>query len=124
MGEPHTGELRERLEEVLGQQLEGLLPLVEARADAAPEVVDRVVAAEQNPVVGSQSVVVELVGAVADPLSVLPSDARQSVVVERLGRERVVVDRHDVRPHSPDQRREGVGAEGDLVGSDHAGVRA
>ena len=52
VAEPDAVELRERLEEVLGQQLERLVALVELGLDLAAEVVDRVVAAEQDPVVG------------------------------------------------------------------------
>ena len=48
--------------------------LVVARADRAAVAVDRVPAAVQDPVVGGQPVVVELVAAVADALAVLPAD--------------------------------------------------
>ena len=46
-----------------------------------------------------QPVVVELVGDVADALPVAPADGRELGGAQRLGDERVVVDRHDVGPH-------------------------
>ena len=74
MGEAQALELRERVEEVLGERRERRVVLVVARADRAAEAVHRVVAAAQDPVVGGQAVVVELVAAVADALAALPAD--------------------------------------------------
>ena len=71
-------ELRERLGEVVRQQVERLGPVVERRADLLAEVVDRVVPAEQDPVVGGEPVVVELVGGVADALPVASSRSRRA----------------------------------------------
>ena len=61
-------------------------------------VVHRVVAAQEDPVVVGQPVVVELVARVADALPVLPADRRPHVVGQRSGHHHVVEDRHDVRP--------------------------
>ena len=68
MGEAEPLELREGLEEVLGEHVVGLGPLLEGRVDPAAVVVDRVVPAPQDPVVAGEPVVVELVAAVADAL--------------------------------------------------------
>ena len=78
------------------------------RAHAAAVVVDRVVAAEQDPVVAAQPEVVELVREVADALPVAPADVVELVVRERLGHEHVVVDRHGHQPVAAQQRREDV----------------
>ncbi len=68
-------ELRERLDEVLGEQAERRVALVEVAADAVAPVVDRVVAAVEDAVVGRQPEVVELVAAVGQALPVAPSRA-------------------------------------------------
>ena len=61
------------------------------RADAAAEVVDRVVPAEQDAVVARQPVVVELVGHVSDPLPARPADGGELRIRQRLGHEHIVV---------------------------------
>src|SRR2546429_81970 len=76
VGELEAGQLREGLEEVLGQPGERGRVRVARGADAAAVVVDRVVAAPQDPVVGGQPVVVELVASVGQALPVPPSAAR------------------------------------------------
>ena len=77
MAEAQSLQLREGLEELPGEQLEGRRPVVELAFEPAAEVVDGVVAAPQDPVVGRQPVVVELVAAVVDALAVAPADRRQ-----------------------------------------------
>jgi len=77
MGEAQPVELRERGEEVPGQPVEGRRPLVVARAHLPAEVVDGVVAAPHDAVVGREPVVVELVGRVADALPIGPADRGQ-----------------------------------------------
>ena len=72
--DPQARELRKRREELLRQQLERRRAQVVGRLDLPAEVVDRVVPAPEDPVVVGQPVVVELVGAVADPLPVSPAD--------------------------------------------------
>ena len=104
VGEARALELRERVEEVLGELREGRVVLVVARADRAAVAVDGVPAAEQDAAVGGEPVVVELVAAVADALAVRPAD-RVAGRVERLGDEHVVVDRHDVVARSRLQQR-------------------
>jgi hypothetical protein len=75
-------------------------------AHLAAEVVDRVVAAEQDPVVGAQTVVVELVRAVGEALAVLPADRVVLLRRQRLGHQRVVVDGHGHQPVALEQRRD------------------
>ena len=60
-----------------------------------PEVVDRVVAAPQDPVVGREPEVVELVVRVRQALAARPADRRALLRGQRLGHEHVVVDRHE-----------------------------
>jgi len=60
--------------------------------DPVAVVVDRVVAAPQDPVVRAEPVVVELVRAVADALTVAPADLGELGVGQGLGHEYVVVD--------------------------------
>ena len=116
MGEPDALELREGRRRSGPTRARTCLDAGRATARSCAEVVDGVVASEQDAVVGGQPVVVELVGAVADPLAVRPADRRELLRRERLGRERVVVDRHDERPHPSHERREGVGTQGHLGG--------
>ena len=66
--------------------------------------------------------VVELVREVAEALPSGPADRGQLVVGERLGDQDVVVDRHRHQPVAPQQRREHVGGEDDVVGRDHGPV--
>src|SRR6185437_3661395 len=56
VGEPDALELREVREEVLGEHREALVEIVVLRLDGAIEAIDRVVAAEEDPVVGGQAV--------------------------------------------------------------------
>ena len=119
MAPPHwwlnrsPSQLGEGLEELAGQQVERRRPVVELAGDPAAEVVDRVVAAPEDPVVRRQPVVVELVAAVVDALPVPPADRGQLLGRQRLGHQRVVVDRHRVPAHPLHERGERVGAEGD-----------
>ena len=76
VGEVEAVELREGPEELGLQLLEGRRAPVELRPDPAPEVVDGVVAAPQDPVVGGQPEVVELVVGVGQALAPLPADRR------------------------------------------------
>src|SRR5690606_18661250 len=74
VGEAQALQLREAGAEVPGEPRVGLRPVVVLGADPAAVGVDGVVAAPQDPVVGGQAEVVELVGAVAEALPVLPAD--------------------------------------------------
>ena len=93
---------------MLGQQRERRGALVALRADAAAEVVDRVVAAPEDPVVVGLAVVVELVGEVGEALAPAPADRVALRRRQRLGDEHVVVDRHDVAADRAHERREGA----------------
>ena len=101
----------EGLEEVLGQPQERLRVALQPVVGAAAEVVDGVVAAPEDPPVVGDPVVVEEVAGVGDAVPVGPADGRALGLGERLGHQRVVPDRHDVRRQPAQQRREGVGAE-------------
>ena len=131
MAEAQALELRERREEVLRELGERRLVVVELRADRPAVAVDRVVAAPQDPAVGGQPVVVELVADVADALPAGPADRGAHALVERLGHQRVVVDRRDVAADRAHQRRVGARGQQDAariddpaLGDDrHAGAR-
>ena len=82
--------------------------------------VDRVVAAEQDPAVVGAAVVVELVAHVADALAAGPPDRVPLRGRERLGDDDVVVDRHDVVREAAQQRRERVGREHHAAGAHDA----
>ena len=73
-GKREPVELRERPEELGLEPLERLRSSVELGPDAAAAVVDRVVAAPQDPVVGGQPEVVELVVRVRQALAPPPAD--------------------------------------------------
>ena len=88
----------------------------------AAEPVDRVVTAPEDPVVGRQPVVVELVAHVADALAVRPADRRALLGAERLGDQHVVPDGTIRRRISPEQPREGAGREQHLAGAHGAGI--
>ncbi len=107
----HVGQLREGLHQMLGQDGEGLRVLGSPRVGVATQEVEGVVAAEQQPVVSRQPVVVELVGGVADPLPSVPAEAGAYVGHERLGHQRVVPDRHHVRPDRAPYRPPGRGGD-------------
>ena len=77
VGEAQALELREGREEVARELLPRLGPVLVRGSHAAAVVVDRVVAAEQDPVVAAEPVVVELVRQVADALPVAPADRRE-----------------------------------------------
>ena len=79
MGEAQALELRERRRRsAAASERERRRPLVVLGRDLAAEVVDRVVAAPQDPVVGGEPVVVELVAAVAEALAVRASRSTSS----------------------------------------------
>ena len=69
---------------------------------------DRVVAAEEDPVVRREPVVVELVGGVVHPLPVPPADRGLLLRRQRLRHDRVVVDRHRVQAVPPQQGGERI----------------
>jgi hypothetical protein len=114
----------EGLADVPREEVERLRAAVEPVVDTVAEVVDRVVAAEQQPPVGGQAVVVEAVAAVGDPLPVLPAQRAAPVGAQRLGHEDVVVDRRDEPPDRLRGRPVGPGGEQDPLGLDRAAGRA
>ena len=111
MAEADAFELGKRCEEVASQALECDGALIVRRPDLAAEVIDGVVAAPQDPVVRGEAVVVELVAQISQALPVAPADRPSLLRRERLGDQHVVIDRNGVPAHTPDQGREGVGAE-------------
>ena len=104
-------ELREGREEVLGQPVERRRALVALGRHAAGEVVDRVVAAPEDPAVVGLAVVVEQVRDVGESLPAVPADRRALLRRQRLGHQHVVVDGHDVAPDRAHERRERAGRE-------------
>ncbi len=113
MREAQALELRERLEEVVRQQVEDLGALLELGAHAVRPVVDGLVAAPQDAVVGGQPVVVEAVARVGHALAPVPADRRPPDRIERLAHEDVVVDRDHVAADRAHQWLEGVRGEHD-----------
>ena len=83
--ELQPGQLRELLEELRGQLLEGGRALVVGRPQLAPEVVDGVVPAPEDAVVGRHPEVVELVGDIVHALTVAPADRGLLLLGQRLG---------------------------------------
>ena len=69
-----------------------------------------------------QTVVVELVAAVPEPLTPLPADRIELALGQRLGHQRVVVDRRDVAPDRRHERLVGAGGEQHLAGAHDARV--
>ena len=90
--------------------------------DAVAGVVDGVVAAPQDPVVGGQPEVVELVAGVRHAVPVAPPDRRALLGVERLGHQDVVVDRHEQRRQAPEPHAVRGGRDDDLVRLDRPAV--
>ncbi len=78
VGERQTVELGEGAEELGGQLVERLRSTVELRGDAAAVVVDGVVAAPQDPVVGREPEIVELVVRVGQALATAPADGTRA----------------------------------------------
>ena len=111
VGEAQTVELGEGLEELLGEQLLGLVALLELGADAVASVVDGVVAAPQDAIVGGAAVVAELVRRIGQTLATGPADGVELVGSERLGHQHVVPHRHDPRPDRRNQASERVGGQ-------------
>ena len=98
---------------MLGQRRERLLVDVVAGINRTAVAVDGLVAAPEDPIVVGQSVIVEPVAGVADPLPVPPADLIELLTRERLADQHVVVDRDDVAAELPAQRRKRVGGEQD-----------
>ena len=134
VGDRDVGQLRERVDQMLGQDGECLRVLGATRIGVATQKVEGVVAAEQQPVTPvvsegvrggrpprgvstGQPVVVEQVARIADPLSPRPTQGGAYVGRERLGHQRVVPDRDHVRLHRAQQRGCGAGGEQDLGGA-------
>ncbi len=97
-----------------------LRPALQVGRHLRTPVVDGVVAAPQDPVVGREPVVVELVGDVGQALAVGPADAGQLGRGERLGDQAVVVHGDHVLAQPLEQRPVGVRAEHDLGAADVA----
>ena len=112
MGELDARELGKRRKKVAGQSGVGLGVELEVASALAAKLIDRVEAAPQNGVVLGESVVVELITGVGDPFSAPPTDTGHLLVTERLGDERVVVDRHHVAARLANEGRKDVGREG------------
>lgn len=115
-------ELGKGREQVRREPLERRGPDVSSPAEAVAVVPDGIVATEQDPVVGRQTVVVELVPRVGETFATVPGQRRALRRRERLGREDVVVDRKDVAPDPPDERRERARREHDPVRADRPTV--
>src|SRR5262249_55935841 len=94
--------------------------LIKPGCDLAAVVVDRVVAAPQDPVIRGEPVVVELVAGIADALPVPPADAGQLGRRERSGHEHVVIHRHEEIPEPAQQWRDRPGRERRPVGQNAA----
>ena len=120
--EADTLELGEGREEVGGEALVALGPVLVARVQPAARGVDGVVPAPQHAVVGGEPGVVELVGEVAESLPSGPADRGALVGGERLGDEHVVVDRHGHQPVAAQQGGEDAGREHDVVRRDDRAV--
>src|SRR4249919_1285942 len=93
MAKAQAFELREGGEEMSGEPVVRRRPPLELRPDRASEVIDRVVAAPEDPVVRGEAVVVELVARVADALTPPPSHGRELRGTEWFCHEDVVIDR-------------------------------
>ena len=95
-----------------------------AGADPVAGVVDRVVAAPQDPVVGRAPEVVELVAGVGHPLAAAPADrSPRCAGRQRLGHQRVVVDGHEHRDEPPQPAAVRRRPDEHLRGRDHAPAR-
>ena len=102
-----------------GQSLIGLRPVLVGRIHAASEVIDRVVTTPDDPVVGGESVVVELIGGVTDTPWRCCQPMRQPAVRRSVARWRdVVVDRHGVEAVAAEQAGKNVGGQHDPFGRD------
>ena len=84
-------------------------------ATRLPEVVDGVVAAPQDPVVGGQPEVVELVVGIGQALAPYQPIAASLLGGQRLRHERVVVDRHEQRRQPPEPAGVGRGGDHDVA---------
>ena len=91
--EAHVGQLPEGLGDVLGQDPVRGAPVGQRGVDPTAEVVDGVVPAPQDAVVGGEPVGVELVARVRDARPVAPAHGGQLLGGQRLRRQDVVVHR-------------------------------
>ena len=121
--EAESVELRERPEELRLQLLERGRSPVKLRTDLTAEVVDRVVAAPQDPVVGREAEVVELVVRVRQALATGPADRAALVGRQRLRDEDVVVDGHERLREPAQPAGVGGGRDDDLIGAQRRAVR-
>src|ERR1700680_541772 len=74
MSETNPGELREGRKEVAGELVERCCALLEVRRDAVAKVIHGVVTAPEDARVCGEAVVVKLVAAIGDALTMLPTD--------------------------------------------------
>ncbi len=99
MGEDHTFELWERLEEVLCEDLVRAPGLVILFANSISEAVYGVVPAPQDPVVRRESVIVELVADISEALPTRPTKRFHLFRGQWLCHEHIVVDGDDEPSH-------------------------
>ena len=95
-------------------------PLILLGTDPVAEVVDDVVAAPQDPVVGRQPVIVELIAEISQALPALPADGVLLLRREGFGDQDIVIDRHDVVAEPTQQVGEGVRGQRYLPSPDRA----
>ena len=115
MTEPQTLELGEGLEKSLGEAFKALRALLMTGLDASAEMINGIVAAPENSIVGGQPVVVKLVGLIAEPLTILPAKGGELIAAEGFGHEHVVPDRNRCSLHTSDRSLERVGRQQTLA---------
>ena len=95
-------------------------PLILLGADPVAEVVDDVVSAPQDPVIGREPVIVKLIAEIGQALPALPADGVLLLRREGFGDQDIVVDRHDVVAEPTQQIGEGVRGQRYLPSPDRA----
>ena len=98
--------------------------MLPARVSAIAKVIDGVVAAPEDPVIGCPAVIVELIAGISHALGLSPADGAELSSRERFGDEHMVVDREHPGPQAPEQWRVGIRREenpssgdGSLIGT-------
>ena len=92
----------------MSQCVKGFGALVIARIHLPAEVIHGVITTPQNPIVGTQPVIVELIASVPHTLATIPTDTRKLLICQRLGHEHVVIDRDYVVGNALKQGREDI----------------
>jgi hypothetical protein len=115
MADRDVAQCGEGLVELFGQPIEALGPLRQFFITGAANIINCIVAAPENPVVGRLAQIVKLVPSVGNAITTVPADRLQLRFAPRLTDQYVVVDGDHAGGQVPQQSGCDFGGQGNLT---------